>query len=64
MAVEGTRVYAATQQHVYQLKENSGMWQQVTPEVPSTITSLTVNGNLLYVGTLGRGVLRFMLDEI
>ena len=44
---------------VYELKENSSTWKQVTPEVPSAITSFTVDDNTLYVGTLGRGVLRF-----
>ena len=63
-AVDGTTVYGATEQQVYQLKENSNTWQQVTPEVPSPITSITISDRTLYVGTLGRGVLRFTLDEI
>ena len=61
--VDGTTLYGATEQQVYELKENSSAWKQVTPEVPSTITSFTVDDNTLYVGTLGRGVLRFPLDE-
>ena len=56
-------MYGATEGQVYQLKENSDTWEEVTPEVPSTITSLTVNDNMLYVGTLGRGVLSFTLGE-
>jgi len=62
-AVDGTIVYGTTQQRVYQLKENSNTWQQVTSEVPSIITSVTISGNTLYVGTRNRGVLRFALDE-
>lgn len=62
-AVAGTTVYAATQQRVYQLKQNSGIWQPVTSEVPGTITSLAINNSTLYVGTRNRGVLRFALDE-
>ena len=62
-AVDGTTVYGTSEQRVYQFKENSGVWQQVTPEVPSTVTSLAVNGSVLYVGTAGSGVLRFTLDE-
>ena len=62
MAVNGTTVYGATQQQIYQLKENSSRWEQVTPEVPSEIISLAVDGNILYVGTPGHGVLRFTLD--
>ena len=61
--VDGTTLYGATEQQVYELKENSSTWKQVTPEVPSMITSFTVDDNTLYVGTLGRGVLRFPLDE-
>ena len=62
IAVDGTTVYGATEQQIYQLKANSRRWEQVTPEVPSAITSLAVDGNTLYVGTVGRGVLRFALD--
>ena len=62
MAVDGTTVYGATEQQIYQLKENSSRWEQVTPEVPSKIVSLAVDDNTLYVGTPGHGVLRFTLD--
>ena len=62
-AVDGTTLYGATEQQVYELKENSSVWKQLTPEVPSPITAFTVDANTLYVGTLGRGVLRFPLDE-
>ncbi|MCG9134482.1 sigma-70 family RNA polymerase sigma factor, partial [Candidatus Poribacteria bacterium] len=34
MAVEGTTVYGATEQQIYQLKEHSNRWEPVTPEVP------------------------------
>ena len=62
-AVDGTILYGATEQQVYELKENSSTWKQLTPEVPSTITALTVDANTLYVGTLSRGVLRFAIAE-
>ena len=68
-AVDGTTVYGITdihvhpERHVYQLKENSNTWKQVTPEIPNRVTSLVVDGNTLYVGTIGSGVLRFWLDE-
>jgi len=62
MAVNGTTVYGATAQQIYQLKENSSRWEKVTPEVPSKINSFTVDGNILYVGTPGHGVLRFTLN--
>ena len=62
-AIDGTTVYGTSEQRVYQFKENSGVWQQVAPEIPSTVTSLAVDGSVLYVGTAGSGVLRFTLDE-
>ena len=62
MAVDGTTVYGATKQQVYELKENSSIAEKVTPEVPSEIISLAVDGRTLYVGTPGHGVLRFTLD--
>ena len=37
--------------------------KQVTPEIMNRVTSLTVDDNTLYVGTIGRGVIRFTLDE-
>ena len=65
-AVDGTTLYGTSEGQVYQLKEmkeSFGMWQQVAPEIPMPITSLAVEGNVLYVGTRGSGVLRFTLDE-
>ena len=62
MAVQDTTVYGATEQQIYQLKENSNKWEKVTPEVPSKVESFTVDGRTLYVGTPGHGVLRFTLD--
>ena len=63
LAVDGTTVYGTHQQRVYQLKANANTWQQVTPEIPVRVHSLAVDGNTLYVGTAGSGVLRFTLDE-
>ena len=63
LAVEGTTVYGQTNQHVYLLKEDSTIWKQATPEIPGSVISFTVDGNILYVGTANRGVLRFNLDE-
>ena len=60
--VDGTTLYGTSEQRVYQFKESSGVWQQVAPEIPMPITSLAVNGNVLYVGTAGSGVLRFKLN--
>ena len=62
-AVEGTTVYGTADQYVYQLKENSDTWKQVTPEIPDAVLSFVVDSNTLYVGTSSSGVLRFTLDE-
>ena len=62
-AVDGTTVYGTTGQYVYQLKEGSNTWKQATPEIPDAVLSFAVDGNVLYVGTVNSGVLRFTLDE-
>ena len=62
-AVNAISIFGTTEKQVYQLETDSNTWKQVTPEVPSTVTSLAVDGNVLYVGTDGTGVLRFTLDE-
>ena len=62
-AVDGTTVYGTTAQYVYQLKEGSSTWKQVTPEIPDSVLSFAVDGNTLYVGASSSGVLRFKLDE-
>ncbi len=61
--VDGTTIYGVVGLLVYKLKENSDTWKQMTPEIPSPISSLAVDDNTLYVGTLNRGVLRYTLDE-
>ena len=63
LAVEGTTVYGTTGQYVYQLKEKSSLWKRITPEIPDSVLSFAVDGNVLYVGTSNSGVLRFKLDE-
>ena len=63
LAVDGMTVYGTTGRYVYQLKENSDTWKQVTPEIPDSVLSFAVDSNTLYVGTSSSGVLRFTLDE-
>ena len=62
-AVDGTTLYGTSERQVYRFNEGTGVWQQVAPEIPMPITSLAIEGNVLYVGTRGSGVLRFTLDE-
>ena len=59
LAVDGTTLYGTSKQRVYQFRENTGVWEQVAPEIPMPITSLTIDSEVLYVGTAGAGVLRF-----
>ena len=63
LATDDTTVYGEAEQKIYQLNKDSGTWQQVTPEIPYPVFSFDVDGNTLYVGTNGHGVLRFSLDE-
>ncbi len=62
-AVDDTTVYGESEQKVYQLNGNTATWQQVTPEIPYPVNCFDIDGNILYVGTNGQGVLRFTLDE-
>ena len=61
LAVDGTRIYGISKTAVYQLE--NGTWKEVVSEVPERVTSLAVDGNMLYVGTRNSGVLHFNLDE-
>ena len=69
LAIDDTTVYGVSDihvhpaRHVYQLKAGATIWKQVTPEIPNRVTSLAVDRNTLYLGTIGRGVLRFTLDK-
>ncbi len=62
-AVDGTTVFGHAGQKVYQVKEDSDTWEQIKREIPYPVNCFDVDGNMLYVGTSGRGVLSFTLDE-
>ena len=61
--VDGNRLYSLAKNTVYQLKEELSTWKKVTPEIPYSATCFDVDGNNVYVGTFGRGVLRYALDK-
>ncbi|MYA69974.1 sigma-70 family RNA polymerase sigma factor [Candidatus Poribacteria bacterium] len=61
LAVDGTTLYGVSKTGVYQLE--NGTWKEVASEVPERVTSFAVDGNVVYVGTQGSGVLHFNLDE-
>ena len=63
LAVDGTNVYGASETSVYQLESDGSVWKQITPEVSDSVTSLAVDGGVLYVGTQSSGMLHFTLNE-
>ncbi len=63
LAVDGTDVYGVSKAGVYRLASDSDSWDQVAPEIQDDVTSLAVDGDVLYVGTESRGLLYFNLSE-
>ena len=63
LTVDGNKVFGEFKQKIYQLNANNGKWEQVTPEIGYYVNCFDVDGNLLYVGTSARGVLRYTLDQ-
>ena len=63
LAVDDTTVYGISKTVVYRLETENDTWKQVASEVPERVTSLAVDGSMLYVGTQDSGVLHFNLDE-
>ena len=63
LAVDGTNVYGVSKTGVYRLANENDTWKQIVSEVPERVTSLAVDGKVLYVGTQGSGMLHFNLDE-
>ena len=63
LAVDGTNVYGVSKTGVYRLENENDTWKQVASEIPERVTSLAVDGDVLYVGTQSSGVLHFNLDE-
>ena len=63
LAVDGTNVYGVSKTGVYRLETENDTWKQVASAVPERVTSLAVDGKVLYVGTRNSGVLHFNLDK-
>ena len=61
LAVDGTKVYGVSKSGAYRLENDT--WRQIASEVPERVTSLAVDGKVLYVGTRDSGVLHFNLEE-
>ena len=60
-AVDHTSVYGASDAGVYRL-DTHGKWVQISPSVPSKITSLVVSNDRLYIGTQRRGIFYIPLE--
>ena len=63
LAFDGTTVYGVSKTGVYRLEDENDTWKQVVSEVPERVSSLAVDGKVVYVGTWNNGVLYFNLDE-
>ncbi len=63
LATEDDVVYDANNDGIYQFENKKGIWKQIVPQIPDTITSLVVDGETFFVGTEQRGVHRFERSE-
>lgn len=57
-AVEGATLYGAADTGIYRLE---GEWQQMSPEVPGKVTSLSVSNDKLYIATEQHGLFHIAL---
>jgi len=64
IAVDDTKVYGVCEKGIYRIDNETGTWQQLTSEVSYNATSLTVDGNMFYIGTNDRGVRRLQPNAL
>ena len=64
LAVDGTTLCGVSETGAYRFKKSTRTWIQIASEIPKRITSLVVAGNILYVGTEHRSVLRLSMHEL
>jgi len=62
VAVDDITVYGAGDTGAYQL-DTRGRWEQISPNVPSSVISVTVKGNRLYILTEQSGMFYTSLEE-
>ena len=62
MAVDTTTVYGAADDGVYELNSRDE-WEQISPEVPDSVTYLVINGDRLYITTEHRGMFYVSLEK-
>ena len=61
MDVDTLTVYGVADDGVYRLN-NSDEWEQISPEVPDSVTSFVINGDRLYIVTEHRGMFHVSLE--
>lgn len=64
LAINGTTLYGVSQTGAYRLDQDTGVWTQITSEIPDRVTSLAVARNILYIGTEHRGILHLPLHNL
>ena len=62
LAADGTTLYGITKDSgIYRLQ--NATLKKIISDIPENVTSLAVNGNILYVGTENLGMLHYNLEE-
>ena len=62
MTAAGTTVYGVGSGGAHRL-DKRGEWEKISPEVPGSIISATINGDRLYVATKQRGMFHISLEN-
>ena len=62
LAKDGSVLYGVTKDTgIYRLED--GTWQRVVSKIPENVTSLAVDGNIIYIGTQNDGVMHYNLED-
>ena len=59
ITTDASTLYGVCDSGMYQVGDQTNIWERITPEAPYAATSLAVDGNTLYIGTNYSGVFRF-----
>ena len=63
LVVDKNILYGESNQIIYELNQNTGKWKQITSEIPYPVICFDVDGNTIYVGTDGQGVIRYTMEN-
>ena len=62
LSADNTTLYGVTEDTgIYRLE--NVVWKQIVSKIPNNVTSLTVDGNTLYVGTQDSGMFHYTLEQ-